>query len=70
MGRFLPPAWIVARTVVAAVESNRPRRRYPVGLDALTVTTAGSLVPRALTGAAARLLGNLPSGSEARDAGA
>jgi NAD(P)-dependent dehydrogenase (short-subunit alcohol dehydrogenase family) len=63
-GRFLPPAWIVARTVVAAVESKRPRRRYPVGLDALTVSTAGGIVPRVLTDSVARLISNLPSDAE------
>lgn len=64
VGRYLPPAWIVARTVVAAVESRRPRRRYPVGVDAITATTALPFVPRAVTDAAARLLGNLPTSSD------
>jgi NAD(P)-dependent dehydrogenase (short-subunit alcohol dehydrogenase family) len=63
-GKLLPPAWIVARTVVAAVESSRPRRRYRVGLDALAVTTAGPLLPRALTDAAARLITDLPAGAD------
>lgn len=59
-GRVLPPAWIVARTVVSAVESKRPRRRYLIGADALTVGTAGPFLPRAVTDAAARAISNLP----------
>jgi NAD(P)-dependent dehydrogenase (short-subunit alcohol dehydrogenase family) len=65
-GRFLPPAWIVARTVVSAVESSRPRRRYVVGADALTVTTAGALVPKMVTDTVARVISNLPSGDGRR----
>jgi NAD(P)-dependent dehydrogenase (short-subunit alcohol dehydrogenase family) len=60
-GRFLPPPWIVARTVVAAVESRRPRRRYPVGVDAVTATTTLPWVPRAVTDTTARVLSNLPT---------
>jgi NAD(P)-dependent dehydrogenase (short-subunit alcohol dehydrogenase family) len=60
-GRFLPPPWIVARTVVGAVESRRPRRRYLVGADALTISTATPLLPRMVTDAAARLVSKLPT---------
>jgi NAD(P)-dependent dehydrogenase (short-subunit alcohol dehydrogenase family) len=67
-GRFLPPAWIVARTIVGAVESTRPRKRYLVGADALTITAAQPLLPKMVTDTAARLLSNLPGGDAASDA--
>jgi NAD(P)-dependent dehydrogenase (short-subunit alcohol dehydrogenase family) len=62
LGKVLPPAWIVARTVVAAIESTRPRRRYTVGLDAKLVTTAGPFVPRSVTDLGARVIGDLLGG--------
>jgi NAD(P)-dependent dehydrogenase (short-subunit alcohol dehydrogenase family) len=57
--RFAPPASVVARTIVSAVESRSPLRRYVVGLDALATIAADSLVPRALTDFAMRLAANL-----------
>ena len=57
--RFAPPASVVARTIVSAVESRAPLRRYVVGLDALATIAADSLVPRAFTDFAMRLAANL-----------
>jgi len=59
--RFSPPASVVARTIVSAVESRSPLRRYVVGLDALATIAADSLTPRALTDFAMRLAANLTS---------
>jgi len=57
--RFAPPASVVARTIVWAVESRSPLRRYVVGLDALATIAAESLAPRALTDFAMRVAANL-----------
>jgi NAD(P)-dependent dehydrogenase (short-subunit alcohol dehydrogenase family) len=57
--RFAPPPDIVARTIVSAVESRRPLRRYLVGADAMTLATVQQVVPRALTDAASRLMSGL-----------
>jgi len=57
--RFTPPPGLVARTIVAAVESRRPRHRYLVGMDAVAVTSAERLLPRKATDAAARLMTGL-----------
>ncbi len=59
--RFAPPPSLVARTIVSAVESRSPLRRYVVGLDALATIAAESLAPRALTDFAMRLAANLMS---------
>ena len=57
--RVAPPSGIVARTIVGAVESRWPRRRYVVGLDALTAVATQPFTPRALTDIAMRIVGNL-----------
>lgn len=57
--RFAPPASLVARVIVSAVESRSPLRRYVVGLDALATIAAESLAPRALTDFAMRIAANL-----------
>ena len=56
---FAPPPDIVARTIVSAVESRRPLRRYLVGADAMTVATSQALIPRAFTDAASRFMSGL-----------
>lgn len=57
--RFAPPPELVARTIVSAVESRRPLRRYLVGADALAIAAANPLIPKALTDGATRLLSGL-----------
>ena len=57
--RFAPPASVVARAIVSAVESRSPLRRYVVGLDALATIAADTFVPRAFTDFAMRLAANL-----------
>ena len=54
-----PPPDVVARTVVSAVESKRPRHRYLVGADALGIAAANPLVPRQVTDTLARLVADL-----------
>ena len=54
-----PPPGIVARTVVSAVESSRPRRRYLVGADALGIAVTNPLVPRQVSDRLARLIADL-----------
>ena len=61
--RFAPPASVVARAIVWAVESRVPLRRYVVGLDALATIAAEALAPRALTDFAMRVAANLISKS-------
>jgi NAD(P)-dependent dehydrogenase (short-subunit alcohol dehydrogenase family) len=56
--RLAPPPGIVARTIVGAVESRHPLRRYLVGADA-AMTVASPFIPRAFTDAAGRLLSGL-----------
>ena len=48
-----------ARTIVTAVESQRPLKRYLVGADALAIAAANPLLPRALTDALLRRLADL-----------
>lgn len=60
--RLAPPASHVARVIVSAVESSRPRRRYLVGADAIGVVATQPFVPRAITDAAARLATGLGGG--------
>lgn len=57
--RFAPPADIVARTIVAAVESGRPLKRYLVGADAVAAVASNALVPRTFLDAATRLVSGL-----------
>ena len=54
-----PPPGIVARTVVSAVESRRPRHRYLVGADALSIAVASPLVPRQVSDTLTRLVADL-----------
>src|SRR5262249_44419951 len=58
--RFAPSAEVVARTIVSAIESRRPRRRYIVGLDALATIASQPFIPRELTDLAMRLVAGLP----------
>ena len=54
-----PPADRVARTIVTAVETGRPRNRYVVGADALAIATANPLLPRFVTDTFIRLAADL-----------
>jgi NAD(P)-dependent dehydrogenase (short-subunit alcohol dehydrogenase family) len=54
-----PAPGIVARTVVSAVESSRPRQRYLVGVDALGIAATNPLVPRQVSDTLARLVADL-----------
>jgi NAD(P)-dependent dehydrogenase (short-subunit alcohol dehydrogenase family) len=54
-----PPPDIVARTIVSAVESRRPLRRYLVGADAVTVASTNAFIPRSVTDAATRFVSGL-----------
>lgn len=54
-----PPPDRVARTIVSAVESSRPRQRYLVGTDAHALTALDWVLPRTVIDTAARLLGGL-----------
>jgi len=58
--RFAPSAEVVARTIVSAIESKRPRQRYVVGLDALATIATQPFIPRELTDLAMRLVSALP----------
>ena len=59
IGSVAPPPDLVARTIVTAVESQRPLKRYLVGADALAIAAANPLLPRALTDALLRRLADL-----------
>lgn len=59
MLQYAPPADIVARTIVSAVENRRPLRRYLVGVDAVAAVASNALVPRAFLDAATRLVSGL-----------
>lgn len=59
MSSLAPPPDLVARTVVGAVESRRPLKRYLVGVDALALAVGNTLLPRSVTDTAARLAANL-----------
>ena len=54
-----PPPGIVARTIVSAVESRRPRQRYLVGADAFGIAATNPLVPRQVSDTLARLVADL-----------
>jgi NAD(P)-dependent dehydrogenase (short-subunit alcohol dehydrogenase family) len=57
--RFAPPASLVARTIVSAVESRRPLRRYLIGVDAVSAVATQALVPRVFIDTAMRLVADL-----------
>jgi hypothetical protein len=59
MERLAPPPDAVARSIVSAIESARPLRRYVVGADAVALASTHPVIPRALTDAASRLLSGL-----------
>lgn len=65
--RFAPPADIVARLVVSAVEARWPLRRYVVGADAAALVTAAPLVPRPLLDIAGRFMSGLGPDPLGRD---
>jgi hypothetical protein len=54
-----PAPGLVARTIVGAVESRRPRQRYLVGADAVGIAIANPLLPRQITDTIARLVADL-----------
>jgi NAD(P)-dependent dehydrogenase (short-subunit alcohol dehydrogenase family) len=56
--RVAPSPDLVARTIVTAVESRRPLKRYLVGADALAVA-AGQFLPRGVIDAASRVASGL-----------
>lgn len=60
--RLAPSADVVARSIRSAIESRRPRRRYVVGLDALSMVTTQPFTPRGLTDLAMRLSAGLYGG--------
>ena len=66
--RFAPPPDAVARTIVTAIESSRPRARYLVGLDAIATAATVSLIPRELTDLTMRLAGGLFGNDDSRAA--
>jgi hypothetical protein len=53
----------VAATIVSAVESRAPRRRYVVGVDAFSALALDAVVPRSLLDASLRFISNLTGGS-------
>jgi NAD(P)-dependent dehydrogenase (short-subunit alcohol dehydrogenase family) len=57
--RYAPSSEWVARTIVSAVESRSPLRRYVVGLDALGTLAAQAVLPRSVIDAAMRLASGL-----------
>ncbi len=57
--RFAPPPDAVAETIVNAVESRQPQRRYLVGIDALAAVAVDTLLPRGLIDTVMRLAGGL-----------
>jgi len=56
---YAPPAEAVARTIVEAVESQRPKRRYVLGVDALAVLATQTFAPRGLVDAAMQMISDL-----------
>jgi hypothetical protein len=65
VGRLAPSPDAVARAIVSAVESRRPRRRYLVGAEAPLVPAA-ALLPDELTDLAVRLVAGLRAGPPTR----
>ncbi len=59
MLQYAPPPDIVVHTIVSAVESKRPRKRYPVGADAVAAIATNALVPRSVLDTATRLASGL-----------
>lgn len=59
ISRLAPPPDLVAHTIVHAVETRRPLKRYLVGADALTIAATNPFVPRAVTDTVARFTANL-----------
>lgn len=57
--RFAPPPEAVAETIVQAVESRHPQRRYLIGVDALAAVAVDTLLPRSLIDSVMRLAGGL-----------
>jgi NAD(P)-dependent dehydrogenase (short-subunit alcohol dehydrogenase family) len=55
-GQLGLPADLLARVIVAAVESRRPLRRYLVGVDAMALVAAQAVLPRAVLDASARFM--------------
>ena len=62
--RFAPPPDLVANVIVSAIESRRPRRRYLVGMDALSVASTHPLIPKQLSDAATRIMSGLGGGPQ------
>jgi NAD(P)-dependent dehydrogenase (short-subunit alcohol dehydrogenase family) len=60
--RLSPGPQRVARAIVAAIESRRPRRRYVVGLDALATIATQPFVPREVTDLVMQVVGGLRGG--------
>lgn len=65
VGRVAPPPDLVARTIVHAVETRRPLKRYLVGADALTIAATNPFIPRTVTDRVARFTADL-RGRDAR----
>lgn len=68
IAKVAPPPDLVARTIVHAVETRRPLKRYLVGADALTLAATTPFVPRAVTDTVLRFTADLrgdrrPAGS-------
>jgi NAD(P)-dependent dehydrogenase (short-subunit alcohol dehydrogenase family) len=57
--RIAPPASLVARSIVSAIESRRPQKRYVVGLDAWSTLASQPFTPREITDFAMRLVAGL-----------
>lgn len=59
IARVAPPPDVVARTVVHAIETRRPLKRYLVGADALAIAATTPFVPRTVTDTIARFTADL-----------
>ena len=57
--KVAPPPDLVARTVVHAVETRRPLKRYLVGADAWSIAASTPFLPRSVTDALARVAADL-----------
>jgi NAD(P)-dependent dehydrogenase (short-subunit alcohol dehydrogenase family) len=66
--RIAPGPDAVARAITSAIESERPRKRYLVGLDAIATAASQPFTPREFTDLAMRLSTGL-FGLRARDRG-
>jgi len=65
--RFAPPPDAVAETIVTAVESWQPQRRYLVGVDALAAVITQAVLPRSLVDIAMRFIGGLTTSPDQTD---